>query len=93
MTLSKKEEIKLFARLQALYSRLNQIDGDLIRMEAEIETTPNPEIKWENAGAPDEVLTVTQQAVDNGIRKLFLSAMKGRLTAERESIEKQIAEI
>ena len=79
MTANKKEELKLVCRLQAIYSRLQVINGDLIRLEAEIESPPN--IDLSEAGA------------DGAVRKIFLAILKEKLEIEKGRIEAEIESI
>lgn len=79
MTANKKEEIKLVCRVQALYSRLQVINGDLIRLEAEIESPPN--------------LDLSEAGTDGVVRKIFLAILKEKLEIEKGRIEAEIESI
>ncbi len=79
MTANKKEELKLVCRLQAIYSRLQVINGDLIRLEAEIESPPN--------------LDLSEAGTDGAVRKIFLAILKEKLEIEKGRIEAEIESI
>ena len=79
MTANKKEELKLVCRLQAIYSRLQVINGDLIRLEAEIESPPN--------------IDLSEAGDDGSVRKIFLAILKGKLEIEKGRIEAEIESI
>lgn len=79
MTANKKEELKLVCRLQAIYSRLQVINGDLIRLEAEIESPPN--------------LDLSEAGADGAVRKIFLAILKEKLEIEKGRIEAEIESI
>jgi hypothetical protein len=79
MTANKKEELKLVCRLQAIYSRLQVINGDLIRLEAEIESPPN--------------IDLSEAGPDGATRKIFLAILKGKLEIEKGRIEAEIESI
>ena len=79
MTANKKEELKLVCRLQAIYSRLHVINGDLIRLEAEIESPPN--------------IDLSEAGPDSATRKIFLAILKGKLEIEKGRIEAEIESI
>ena len=79
MTANKKKELKLVCRLQAIYSRLQVINGDLIRLEAEIESPPN--------------LDLSEAGADGAVRKIFLAILKEKLEIEKGRIEAEIESI
>lgn len=92
MTTNKKEEIKLVCRVQALYSRLHVINGDLIRLEAEIEALPNLDLSAAWAKADDENMPTPAEA-DGAVRKIFLAILKEKLEIEKGRIEAEIESI
>lgn len=92
MTANKKEELKLVCRLQAIYSRLHVINGDLIRLEAEIEALPNLDLSEAGAKADDENMP-TAAGPDSATRKIFLAILKGKLEIEKGRIEAEIESI
>lgn len=84
LTKEKVEEIRLSAFLGAAYQRLLMVDGEISRMETEVESLPSY-----SAHTSDEFSEEAQHAVAH---RIMVQSYLSRALREKESLESRIKE-